>query len=184
MGKTALVVVDMQNDFVNEDGALPVPGAKSIIPAVNSLIYRFKTRDLPVFFTYDCHDLNSSEFKKFGKHCIIGSHGSKIHNGIDLPQGRYLIPKSTFSAFDDQTLKLLLKILKVDTIVVCGVATEYCVAETAIDAAKNGFITAVATDAVKAISTAAEDEAITKMTEAGITGLTSDEVERKLLRND
>jgi len=144
---TMLIVVDAQNDFF-EDGSLPVPDASEIIPVINNLQYE------NIIYTKDCHPPNHSSFKEFGgiwpSHCVKGSHGYLLHNDIIKKDNCHIIhkgynkDKDSYSAFyidgeKETPLNQLLQKLGVKNIYFCGLAYEYCVYETVMDAVKFGY---------------------------------------------
>lgn len=153
--KQALIVVDFQNDFC-EGGALAVTGAKALIPFVNEMILEFKKKGLPVFFTLDWHPENHCSFKNNGgiwpDHCVQNSKGAEIHSDIsnlgqELVKG-FEADKDSYSAFGatdalGNPLDSLLKSHQVSDVVVVGLALDYCVKATALDAKKHGYNTKV-----------------------------------------
>jgi nicotinamidase/pyrazinamidase len=167
--KTALLVVDMQNDFADPQGSLYVKGADEVIDAVNGEIAKAKKAGAFVVYTQDWHPSSTPHFHKYGGvwpvHCVFGSWGSEFHPKLDLVDGPILQKgadgKDGYSAFSardpvsqersDTVLEELLKGLGVEKVVIAGVATDYCVKETAFDALKRNFEVAVLTDAVAAV---------------------------------
>lgn len=133
----AILVVDLQNDFV--DGSLAVPGAINILPRVKEYVEKFDHR----FFSADFHPVNHSSFKQQGgpwpPHCIAGHHGSSFHK-ILYPFVATIIKKGTevdkdaYSAFDGTDLLKQLEEKGIKRLFICGLATDYCVKATVIDA--------------------------------------------------
>lgn len=146
---SALIVVDMQNDFLSPKAPLKVPGGLNLIPKLNLVLNTFNILDLPVIFTQDWHPTNHSSFTDFGgkfpQHCIMGSQGAQIHPGIVTSSKHNFIYKGTqssldaFSGFQNTHLLELLETQGIDKLYVCGVAAEYCVKATIQDAVENGF---------------------------------------------
>lgn len=154
--KTALIIVDMQNDFV-EGGALVVKGGLALIPVINKIISELAPQGVVVVTTQDWHPANHSQFKDNGgiwpTHCVAGSVGSDIVAGLDIPtdtirifkgNNRLLDGYSGFEGVTDKTegghaLEAVLYEKGIDTVYVCGIATDYCVKATALDALKAGF---------------------------------------------
>jgi nicotinamidase/pyrazinamidase len=140
--KDALLVVDLQNDFIT--GSLAVPGAEKILPVVRKYLDLFDDGDL-IFFSKDHHPKNHSSFKEFGgpwpPHCIQGDVGANLHVVAHGYPG-YIVTKGAdpdkeaYSAFDDTGLAGLLKTNEVERLFVCGLATDYCVKATVMDALK------------------------------------------------
>ena len=176
----ALVVVDMQNDFVH-GGSLPVKGGLSIIPAINALMRKFET----VVFTADWHPIGHMSFASshFGKspyekidtpygrqmlwpdHCVAGTYGAQFVSGLHIEKATAIIHKGmrrkvdSYSGFmegDGSTFTGLAGYLRergIRRVFVCGLATDFCVSYTAEDAQRAGFDTFVVTDASAAIDT-------------------------------
>ncbi len=166
MGKrAALLVVDIQNDFC-PGGALGVPDGDAIIPRVNRAVGLFTRRGLPVVFTRDWHPRVTKHFKEFGgawpPHCIQGTKGARFHLDLDVPKGSLVLSKgmdpevdsySGFQAFTDRgrDLESALRELGVDELVICGLATDYCVRATALDALRRGMLVRILRDAIRGV---------------------------------
>ena len=181
--KKALLIVDVQNDFC-PGGSLAVPGGDSVIGPLNGEIEKFLSQGNPIFASRDWHPRETNHFKTFGG--IWPEHGFKETKGADshpaprLPQGVTIISKGArkdedgFSAFQgkDDFDKSLLQILKdngVKEITVGGLATDYCVKATVLDALKHGFKVRVLMDASRAVNLNAGDgrQALLEMNNAG-----------------
>lgn len=175
---TALIVVDIQNGFT-PGGNLAVMGADQIIPNVNLLGQHFDniilTQDWHpadhVSFAenhqgkqaFDTIELSYGQQVLWPTHCVQGSHDAMLHPDLNLPQAQLIIRKGyhthidSYSAFmeaDHKTSTGLAGYLKergIDTVFIVGIATDFCVAWTAIDACKLGFKSYVISDATKAI---------------------------------
>lgn len=169
--KEALLVVDVQNDFC-PGGTLAVPGADKIIPVINKYIRIFSRVGLPVFFSRDWHLKETIHFKKFGgtwpAHCVQNTRGAEFHPGLKLPKQAIIISKgmdpredsySVFQAQDPSGTGFLnrLKSLGISQIYIAGLAADYCVKYSAIDALKSGFRVKVLIDAVKGVNLKAGD---------------------------
>jgi len=157
----ALIVVDMQNDFM-PGGALPVPDGDSIIPVLNSYIKLFEEKEQPVFFTRDWHPKNHISFKENGgiwpPHCIQNTEGAKFHPELYMPQdNRFIISKGTspdfdaYSGFQGTILKELLEERGIKRVFIGGVATDYCVKNTAYGGINLGFQVFILEDGVKGV---------------------------------
>jgi len=166
----ALIVVDMQRDFM-PGGALPVPGADEIIGTCNRLIEAFSGRNLPVVLTRDWHPENHVSFKVWPRHCVRGTEGAEFV--VRVPEGAVIVSKATepdkeaYSAFQGTDLEERLRRMGVSELYVCGVATEYCVKATVLDALRLGFRVYVVKDAVRGISEEGERRALEEMKEEG-----------------
>lgn len=132
MSQRVLLVVDMLNDFIKEDGALYCgESAKRIVTFVEEKVREFVSQGLPVIFIIDAHDQQDLEFKRFPPHCIYGSEGSDIIRQLKSLVEEYSfairVPKNRFSGFFRTNLNAILKDLKPDTVEVVGVCTHICV---------------------------------------------------------
>jgi nicotinamidase/pyrazinamidase len=185
--QTALIVVDMQNDFADPAGSLSVHGAAEIVPLINGHIGAARTAGALVAYTQDWHPAHTPHFAQDGGiwpvHCVMGSWGAELHP--DLVVVGPIVRKGShgedgYSGFmmrdpvTGQTLSTelegLLRGRGMRRVVVCGLATDYCVAATAIDAASLGFETSVLLDGVRAVDLEAGDgaRAIERMAAYGI----------------
>ncbi len=175
MPEEALIVVDMQRDFM-PGGALPVPGGDEIIPRCNDYIEEFRRRGALIVATRDWHPPNHISFKEQGgpwpAHCVQNTPGAEFV--VDLPADAVIISKATepdkevYSGFEGTDLAEILRKNGVKRVYVCGVATEYCVKATALDAVKHGFETYLLSDAVKGIRPEDEERALKEMKSAGV----------------
>ena len=162
----ALIVVDMQNDFIV--GSLPVKGAEEIIPNVNRYIELFSSKGLCVFFTRDWHPEDHISFKDNGglwpKHCVQNSEGAMFHKDLKLPEDNlFIISKGTspdfdaYSGFQGTSLDSLLKERGIKRLFVCGLATDYCVKNTALGGLNLGYQVFVLLDAIKGVDINPDD---------------------------
>jgi nicotinamidase/pyrazinamidase len=184
---TALVVVDIQIDFAHPAGSLYVRGAERVIERANALIEQAQAAGAPVFYTEDWHPASTPHFAKDGGtwpvHCVAETWGSELHADLALVGER--VRKgiggedgySGFTVRDPQsgetastTLEAALRQHDVTDIVVIGLATDYCVVETALDAARLGFRTTSIRDAIAAVDLQPGDgeRAIERMRAAGV----------------
>lgn len=158
----ALVVVDVQYDFLN-GGSLAVADSDSIIDVINKIRDRF---DITIF-TQDYHPANHCSFTINGGiwpvHCVESTHGSDIHSNL-LRENDIIIKKGVDSTVDSYSgffdnerkrkteLDYVLKSFNVDSVYICGLATDYCVKYTAIDAVKEGYKTYLIKNACKGVN--------------------------------
>lgn len=155
----ALIIVDMQRDFM-PGGALAIPGADAIVGPVNDYAREFARASRPVFATRDWHPVNHCSFAELGgrwpQHCVAGTHGAEFALGLVLPPGTEVISKGKwsesegYSAFDGTHLCMQLRALGVRRVFLCGLATDYCVRATALDALREGFGVVLLVDAMRA----------------------------------
>ena len=175
--KRALIVVDVQNDFC-PGGALAVAEGDEVVAPLNELIEEFLERGEPVFKSRDWHSPNTKHFQAYGGtwpvHCVQNTKGAEFHpNLIDDPRIRIvskgLGDTDCYSAFDETDLAQQLKQLGVEEVWVGGLATDYCVKSTVIDAVKKGFEVKALTNAMRAVEVTPGDgeRAIAEMKSAG-----------------
>ena len=185
--QTALVVVDVQNDFTDPKGSLYVMGGAGIVPTINGQIDEALSAGGFVVYTQDWHPPHTPHFEQDGGiwpvHCVAGSWGAEFHprlkvegpsvrkgaNGEDGYSGFTMRDPNTGETIATELGELLHK-REISRVVVCGLATDFCVNATAIDAANKGFETAVLTDAVRAVNlkTGDSERAIAEMKQAGV----------------
>jgi nicotinamidase/pyrazinamidase len=180
----ALLVIDFQNDFTPPDGALAVAGGDEIGGPVKKLAEEIGL----VFATRDWHPPDHSSFETQGGpwpvHCVQGSRGAELHPAmadidveaiVDVGRER---EDQGYSGFEKSNLAELLREHDVDEVVVSGLATDYCVRASTIDACREGFDVAVATDAVRAVEVEPGDgeRALDEMRAAGARTATSGEI--------
>jgi len=189
--RAALLVVDLQRDFC-PGGALAVKDGDSFVPKVNKVIAAFERASLPVFFTRDWHPPNHVSFRGRGgiwpPHCVQGTPGAGFHPSLKLPLDAVIVSKGddpgteAYSGFQGTDLEARLKQLKVAKVVLCGLATDYCVKETARDARRARFAVDVMRDCIRAVNAKAGDgeKAVSAMRRMGAKFTTSTAVARKL----
>ena len=178
VGKTdALIIVDVQNDFC-PGGALSVPEGDQVIPVLNDYIKLFKKANTRIFATRDWHPPNHISFKAQGgswpPHCVQNTEGAKFHPDLKLPSDTSIISKATdplkeaYSGFDGTELANTLKIQGA-RVFVGGLATDYCVKNTVLDARKMGFEAVLLSDAIRGINVEPGDarKAIAEMIKNG-----------------
>ena len=183
----ALLIIDMQRDFL-PGGALGVPQGDEVLAPVNRLLRLFSKQGLPVYASRDWHPENHCSFAARGgpwpPHCVAGTPGAAFPNQLDLPAGAIVVSKAdtadldAYSAFNGTHLAAQLRDRGVRRVVVCGLATDYCVLNTAIDARENGFEVLVVPEAMRAVDVAPGDgeRALARMTGLGAEPLTLDEL--------
>jgi nicotinamidase/pyrazinamidase len=131
MGKAALIVADMLNDFLDPQGALYVgPQAREIIPFIAGKITEIRAQGGVVIFTCDAHAPDDREFKLFPPHAVKGTWGARIIPELTPAPGDYQVEKTRYSAFSHTNLEELLRQMEVTEVHVVGVLTSICVLET------------------------------------------------------
>jgi nicotinamidase/pyrazinamidase len=157
---SALVIVDFQKDFT-PGGSLAVGGGDSIADNINLLISEFAKKGLPIMLTRDWHPKDHCSFKENGgiwsAHCVQNTEGAKFHERMNIPEEAVIIDKGTdpkkeaYSGFSNPIMLEALKEKGVNKVFVCGLATDYCVKNTADDALKLKFETVIVTDCIKGV---------------------------------
>jgi nicotinamidase/pyrazinamidase len=160
MRKDALLVVDVQNDFL-PGGSLAVPKADEIIPILNRYIAQFVDHLLPIYATRDWHPVDHCSFQAQGgpwpPHCIADTSGARFAANLDLPSDVLIVSKATtpqkdaYSGFEGTDLARRLRSQGVERLFIGGLATDYCVLNTVKDALANGFVAFLLRDAVRAV---------------------------------
>jgi len=183
---SALIVVDVQNDFADPSGSLSVAGGKAVIPVLNAAVADAVAAGTLVAYTQDWHPASTPHFAKDGGiwpvHCVAGSWGAELHPDLRVEGPRVRKGSngedgySGFSMRDPVSgeerpteLEPLLRGRGVARVVVCGLATDYCVRATVLDALRLGFRTQVISDGIAAVNLADGDgdRAVEEMRAAG-----------------
>jgi nicotinamidase/pyrazinamidase len=186
---TALIVVDVQNDFADPSGSLGVTGGDIIVPEVNRLIAEAREGGATVILTQDWHPEHTPHFEQDGGiwpvHCVQDTWGAAFQPDLDV-EGLEVVRKGTdgrdgYSGFsvrdpqsgdvDDTVLHEKLQHAGAQRLVICGLATDYCVVETVLDARVRGYPVDVVTRAIAAVDLQPGngDRAITRMRASGAT---------------
>lgn len=165
---TALIVVDVQNDFADPNGSLYVSGGETIIPVVNEEMTRARDAGAAVVYTQDWHPESTPHFQKDGGiwpvHCVQDTWGADFHPDLEVKgevvrkgtggedgYSGFTIRDPASGAEKSTELADLLRKRGVERVVVVGLATDYCVKETALDAVRLGFETTVRAEAMRAV---------------------------------
>ena len=156
----AVLIVDVQVDFL-PGGNLGVRRGDEVVPALNRYVVAASRKALPVFATRDWHPQNHCSFRARGgpwpEHCVAGTPGAAFSPGLELPRDAVVISKATtpdadaYSAFQGTDLAQRLRALGVTRLLVGGLATDYCVLNTVLDARKAGFEVLLLADAIRAV---------------------------------
>ncbi len=149
--KTALVVVDMQNDFVKEGGSLLVPDAEGTIPRIKSLLDLTRESGMKVVFTQDTHTEGDPEWEIWPEHVREGSWGWEIVGELVPREDELVIRKVRYDAFYGTHLDHYLRVWGVDTLVICGTVANICVHYTAASAALRWFEVVIPRNATSAL---------------------------------
>ena|SRR4029078_3987715 len=183
--KQALIVVDVQNDFC-PGGTLAVAHGDEVVEPLNRLIDKFLKVGLPVYKTRDWHQPTTKHFQAYGGtwpvHCVQNTKGAEFHPSLRDDSRIHIISKGLgdtdcYSGFDETDLAQQLHNEGVEEVLVGGLATDYCVKNTVLDARKNGFQVKALEDAMKPVEVHPGDggRAIEEMRAAGAEIVRSDE---------
>ncbi len=176
-GRRALIVVDVQNDFC-PGGALAVERGDEVVEPLNRLMEKFLERGEPIYKSRDWHPAQTRHFAAYGGtwpvHCVQGTRGAEFHEDLlDDPRVRVvskgLGDEDNYSAFDGTTLAEDLRREGVEEVWVGGLATDYCVKNTVLDALRAGFRVRALSDAMRAVNLQPGDDrrALEEMRAAG-----------------
>jgi nicotinamidase/pyrazinamidase len=183
----ALLVVDVQNDFL-PGGALGIAGGDAVVPPLNRLLAAWRARGLPVYLTRDWHPPGHCSFAARGGpwpvHCVAGTPGAEFSAQLDHGPGDVVVSKATrperdaYSALDGTGLADTLRGGGVQRVFVGGLATDYCVRATGLDARAADLDVVVLSDAVCAVNVHQEDgaRALAQLAAAGAMFATTDDV--------
>lgn len=194
--RAALLVVDVQVDFC-PGGALAVPEGDRVLGPLNRYLSLFSESSVPVFASRDWHPLTSKHFRENGgawpPHCVQNTPGAVFHPNLRLPEGTIVVSKGIsdwddgYSAMEGVTengtqLTMLLRRMALDRLYVGGLATDYCVKETVLQALKEGFAVTLLTDAIRGVDVEPGDSqrAAKAMLEAGAEEASFDSVRSAL----
>jgi nicotinamidase/pyrazinamidase len=181
--RPALLVIDVQKDFCR-GGALPVPDGDRVVPVLNRYLDRAVAQKWPVYASRDWHPPVTRHFREYGgewpPHCVQNTEGARFHADLQLPASTTIIstgedPESDgYSAFDGytaegQTFLAHLREQQVDHLYVGGLATDYCVKHSVLDARQRGLAVTVLRDAIAGIDAQPGDSAraLQQMRDAG-----------------
>lgn len=184
----ALIIVDVQNDFADPNGSLSVRGGEEVVPAINAEIERALDAGTTIAYSQDWHPEITPHFQKDGGiwpvHCVRETWGAELHPGLVVAEDHVLVQKgaggedgySAFSVRDPESgeaweteLAQALRERSVKRVVVCGLATDYCVVETVTDARTRHLDVTVLLAGIRAVDLQPGDggRALDRMREAG-----------------
>lgn len=157
----ALLVIDMLNDFIREDGALYVgTKGKEIISFIQEKIKEFREKDYPIIYICDNHEKDDKEFLMFPSHCIANTKGSEIIHELEVKENDKIIRKRRYSAFYGTDLDLYLREKEVDEIFLVGVCTNICVLYTGADGRNINYKVSIYKDGVASFDERAHEFAL------------------------
>jgi len=187
MAKEALLVIDVQNDFC-PGGSLAVTDGDKVVAPINAAIKHAKENDIPVLFSRDWHPEKTKHFEKWPPHCVQNTKGAEFRSDLNTEKGMIFskgmgAEEDSYTAFDGinekgQGLGEYLKQAQVFQLFVAGLATDYCVRASALDALAKGFGVAILTDAIQAVNLNPLDggKALNEMKNHGAKFITSQEL--------
>jgi nicotinamidase-related amidase len=149
--RTALVVVDMQNDFVKSGGNLLVPDAEATVPAIRRLLELARANRMRVVYSQDTHRQGDPEWEIWPEHCREASWGWEIVAELAPAPGDTVLRKLRYDAFYGTPLDHLLRLWGVHTLVICGTVANICVQQTAASAALRWYEVVIPRDAISAL---------------------------------
>ncbi len=177
MVKTAMIVVDVQRDFC-AGGALAASNTPTLFAPLQDCIDAARRSGLTLIFSQDWHPANHNSFHvnggKWPVHCVANTPGAELMPPLSAAPGDIIIQKGTaidgegYSAFDSTQLESRLRELKIGRVSVAGIATEYCVRATALDANRAGLETILLTDLIRPVEEAASPKILTELGRAGV----------------
>ena len=139
MSNTALLIIDMLNDFILEDAPLRVPGGSEIVPGVAAEIERARRAGVPVIYLCDRHEEDDPELEVWPRHAMKGTLGGQVVAELVPVPSDIVIPKTRYSGFFRTDLEQRLESLRTERVILTGVCTEICILYTAVDAIMRGF---------------------------------------------
>jgi nicotinamidase/pyrazinamidase len=184
---SALIIVDVQRDFCT-GGALPVPEGDHVVPVLNRYVKKFVKARAPIYATRDWHPPNHVSFTSQGgswpQHCVQNTEGAEFHPGLELPERVKIVSKAlepsreAYSGFEGTDLAEDLRKQGISRLFIGGLATDYCVKNTVLDALDLGFEVILLEDAIRGVEVTAgdSDKAIRDMVEKGAKTATSTQI--------
>jgi nicotinamidase-related amidase len=149
--RTALIVIDMQNDFVKPGGSLLVPDAEATVPAIGRLLELARARRMRVVYSQDTHRPGDPEWEIWPEHCREGSWGWGIVAELTPRVDETVLRKVRYDAFYDTPLDHLLRLWRIHTLVICGTVANISVQYTAASAALRWYAVVIPRDAISAL---------------------------------
>lgn len=182
-GDTALLIIDMQHDFISPDSLLCMKDVRRIIPGIQGLIALARKKDWPVIHVIREHDPTGVDIEKFRlsffarkPFCIEGTKGSEVAKEIRPEAGDIIVAKTRFSGFLGTKLDLILRRLGIKRLIICGAQYPNCIRATAVDGIGLDYDVAICPDATWGSSQEVIDANIYDMRNMGIAFPTLDEL--------
>jgi nicotinamidase-related amidase len=178
---TALLVIDMERDFIDPGAVQETPGGRALVPTINGLTAWARRHGAPVIFTQEMHRRDRSDYGielEFDPvHCLEGTAGCELVAGLDVgPQDHRILNKRRYDSFFGTDLDLLLRARRIENLICCGVTTHVCVMSTVFTARHLDYRVLVPRDAVAAVSPDHQAAALLCMSDVFAYITTADEV--------
>ena len=181
--KTALIIIDMQNDFALPGAPMSVAGAMAIVPNLKKILNHFRGLSLPIFHVVREYRVDGSDIEITRRHgflnhqsyCVPGTKGCNIVDELTPIEGEYRIVKNRFSGFMNTELDFMLRGLDVNTIVVCGIQYPNCIRATIYDGVSLGYHVTLITDATGAQTQEVARANIYDISNIGVNCITTDQ---------
>ncbi|WP_013325164.1 cysteine hydrolase family protein [Gloeothece verrucosa] len=178
---TALLIIDMERDFIDVEAVQETPGGRDLVPVINQLIEWARFHTLPVIFTYEMHRADHSDFGielEFDTlHCLEGTPGCELTDGLDIQPSDYrILNKRRYDCFMGTELDLLLRSKRIENLICCGVTAHVCVMNTVYTARNLDYRVIVPKDAIAGISREYYQAALLCMSDVFAYVSTTDEV--------
>ena len=160
----ALLVIDMLNDFIKEDGALYCGKAsQDIVLNILDKISQFRREGSPVIFIMDSHNPEDVEFNLFPRHCVQESSGAQLISELKIEKGDLVVAKASFDGMFNTNLEYILRQKKIEEVYLTGVCTSICIMETAGSLAKHNYRIFIFKDSVADFDQEAHNFALKRM---------------------
>ncbi|MEB3764649.1 MAG: cysteine hydrolase [Desulfurococcales archaeon] len=150
--KTAVIVVDMQNDFVKPEGKLYVPTAEETVEPIRRLLEKAREKRVRIFYTKDTHYDDDPEYSIWGEHVKKGTWGWEIIDELEPREGDIVVEKTRYNGFYGTPLDDLLRVYKIEYVVIVGTVANICVLHTAASAALRWYKVIVPMDGISALN--------------------------------
>jgi nicotinamidase-related amidase len=165
VGRKALLIIDMLNDFVLQGAPLKVPDAQGIIPNIQKQIKMARKNNMLIIYICDSHDRNDQEFVRMGwpPHALAGCEGAQVIDSLKPSPLDRVITKKNYSGFFDTELDSVLKEGNISGLLITGCVTNICVLYTVADAVQRGYKVSVLKDCVAALDQQDHEFALKQM---------------------
>lgn len=154
---TAMLVIDMERDFIDVDAVQETPGGRELIPIINRLVQWARQHTVPVIFTQEMHRADKSDYgielEYDPVHCLEGTTGYELTDGLDVrPQDYRILNKRRYDCFLGTDLDLLLRVRRIENLICCGVTAHVCVMSTVYTARNLDYRVIVPRDAIAGVT--------------------------------